>query len=95
MRFYYLPWKAAYEGPVISLPTRSDGQEDASHVHEFVVISVPSSLPAFTLARAVHPKWKHLSTLKSRKAMISHCSETVTASGKTLTAGWRCPHHYP
>ena len=51
------------------LPTGSEGQEDAPHGSELVVISVPAPLPAFCLAGdgAVHPEWKRLSILKSAK----------------------------
>lgn len=62
------------------LPTRSKGQEDTPHVHEFVVISMPSMLPAFPLASAVHPKWKHLSILKASKAITFHCVLTIVMS---------------
>lgn len=49
------------------LPTGSEGQEDAPHVPELVVVSVPSALPALPLVSAVHPEWKRLSILQSSK----------------------------
>ena len=58
------------------LPTGSEGQEDAPHVPELVVVAVPSALPAFPLASAVHPEWKRLSILKSSQAFTSPCVQT-------------------
>lgn len=50
-------------------PTRSEGQEDAPHGSELVVVSMPAPVPAFWLAGdgAVHPEWERLSILKSTR----------------------------
>lgn len=52
-------------GSEVGFEIRSEGQEDAPHGSELVVVSVPAPLPAFWLAGdgAVHPEWKRLSIL--------------------------------
>lgn len=54
----------------LGTPTGSEGQEDAPHVHELVVVSVPAALPACPLASAVHPERKQLSTLKPTRQLL-------------------------
>lgn len=62
------------------LPTGSEGQEDAPHVHELVVIAVPTVLPAFPPAGTVHPKRKCVSILKASEAVTLHRVPTVVMS---------------
>lgn len=69
--------------PTPPAPTRSEGQEDAPHVPELVVVAVPPALPAFLPARAVHPKREQLPALQPSKAVTSR-GVLMTVIGEQL-----------
>lgn len=72
------------------LPTGSEGQKDAPHVHELVVIAVPTVLPTFPLAGAVHPKRKCVSILKASEAVTLHHVPTVVMSEHLAQTTTQC-----